>query len=126
LSIIKLSKRAALTIIVLLAICAWGGLLFYTRYVPPQEWPSYLAFFAILGVALTCSFAFFAYVISRFFFSSRFYKATVPTSLRQGVLLALVIIFNLVLRALNSWNIVTAIVILVAAIVVEVILLGRK
>jgi hypothetical protein len=123
---IKLSNRAALTIIVLLALCAWGGLLFYTRFIPPRAWPSYLAFFAILSVALTCTFAFLAYLISRFFFSSRLYKATVLNSLRQGALLALVIIFNLILRALNSWNIVTAIVIFVAAIIVEVVSLGRK
>jgi hypothetical protein len=45
---------------------------------------------------------------------------------RQGILLSLCIVLNLILRALHSWNIITAIIIFVAAIVVEIVSLARK
>jgi hypothetical protein len=50
----------------------------------------------------------------------------VRQAIRESALLALVIILNLMLRALHSWNLAVAVVLLVAAIVVEVLALVRK
>jgi hypothetical protein len=47
-------------------------------------------------------------------------------ALRQGLLLALVIIFNLMLRVWHSWNILAALIIFVAAVIIEVLSLARK
>ena len=60
------------------------------------------------------------------FIPSRLYRATVRHALLQGALLALWIVFNLLLRALHSWNIFTAVVSLGIVLVIEVLSLGRK
>jgi hypothetical protein len=67
-----------------------------------------------------------AYFIGLRFLSSRLYRTTIRHALRQGGLLALCILLNLILLALHSWNIVTAIVIFIAAIIIEVVSLARK
>ena len=104
----------------------WGGFLLFTRFVPPHTTPAFIAFFILLGVAFTSTFSPLAYFIGLRFLSSRLYRATVRHALRQGVLLSLCIILNLILLSLHSWNIFTTIVIFVAAIVIEVVSLARK
>ena len=47
-------------------------------------------------------------------------------ALREGALVSLWIVFNLLLRALHSWNLFVAIVSLGIIIVIEVLSLGRK
>src|SRR5947208_2393929 len=123
---LKLTNRTALYILILLAPFAWGGLLLFTRYVPPNGPLAYLAFFVLLGVALTCTISPIAYVIGLRFISSRLYRTTVRHSIRQGALLSLCVILNLMLLSLRSWSIVTAIVIVIAAIIIEVVSLARK
>ncbi len=122
----KLTNRTALYILMLLAPFAWGGLLLFTRFVPPHTLLAYLAFFVLLGVALTSTFAPLAYFIGLRFLSSRLYRATVRHALRQGALLSLCVVLNMMLLSLRSWNIFTAIVIFVVAIVIEVVSLARK
>jgi hypothetical protein len=122
----KLTNRAALYILILLAPFAWGGLLLFTRYVPPRGPLAYLAFFVLLGVAITCTISPIAYIIGLHFISSRLYRTTVRHSIRQGALLSLCVILNLMLLSLRSWNIVTAIIIVVATIIIEVVSLARK
>jgi hypothetical protein len=123
---LRLSNRTALYILILLAPLVWGGLLLFTRFVPPHTTPAFIAFFILLGVALTSTFSPIAYFISLRFLSSRLYRATVRHAIRQGALLSLCIILNLILLSLRSWNIFTAIVIFVAAIIIEVVSLARK
>ena len=122
----KLTNRNALYLLIVLAPFAWGGLLLFTRYVPPHIPLAYAAFFLLLGIALTSTFSPLAYLIALRFLSSRLYRATVRHALRQGALLSLCIILNLLLRSLHSWNIFTAILIFGAAIVIEVVSLARK
>ncbi len=121
-----MSNRAALYILMLLAPIAWVGLLFFTRFVPPLSILAFIAFFLLLTVALTSTLTPLAYGIGLRFISSQIYRATVRHALRQGALLSLCIVFNLVLRALHSWNIFTAIVIVAVAVVIEVLSLARK
>ena len=123
---LKLTNRTALYILILLAPFIWGGFLLFTRFVPPHTTPAFIAFFILLGIALTSTFSPLAYFISLRFLSSRLYRATVRHALRQGILLSLCIILNLVLLSLHSWSIFTAIVIFVAAVVIEVVSLARK
>ncbi len=123
---IQSTNRKALYILILLAPLLWGGFLLFTRFVPPHTTLAFIAFFILLGVAFASTFSPLAYFISLRFLSSRLYRATVRHALRQGVLLSLCIILNLILLSLHSWNIFTAIVIFIAAIVIEVVSLARK
>jgi hypothetical protein len=122
----RIQNRTALSLLLFMALLVWGGLITFTRFVPPDSVLAYTAFFVLLGVALTCTLAPIAYFIGLRFLSSRLYRATMRHALRQGALLSLCIVLNLLLRSLHSWNIFTAIVIFIAAIVVEVVSLGRK
>ena len=121
-----MTSRKALYTLMILAPIGWGALLLFTRFVPPRMPLAFAAFFVLLGVALTSTFSPVLYFISLRFLSSLRYRASVRHSIRQGALLALCIIFNLILLALHSWNVFTAILILGIAIVVEVLSLGRK
>src|SRR5579872_6002788 len=100
----RVSKRTALYTMMVIAPLAWIGLLLFTRFVPPQTTLAFVTVFVLLYVALTSTLAPLAYVISLRFLSSRLYRATVRHSLRQGALLSLWIVFNLLLRALQSWS----------------------
>lgn len=107
-------------------LCAWGALLLFTRFIAPTTFLAFVAFFAILTVALTGTLTPVAYVVgSRLIPSSR-YRTTVRYALRQGLLLALALVLNLVLRALHSWNPLMCVIILGAAVVVEILALARK
>ncbi len=122
----SVTNRAALYTLLVLAPLAWGGLLLFTRFVPPHTLLAFVAFFMLLTVALISTFSPLAYLISLRFLASRLYRATVRHALRQGALFSLCIVLNLILRALHSWSIFTAVVIFVAAIVIEVLSLARK
>jgi len=123
---LKLTNRTALYMLILLAPFVWGGLLLFTRFIPPHNTLAFIAFFILLGAPLTSVFSPLAYFIGLRFLSSRLYRATVRHALRQGALLSLCIILNLILLSLHSWNIFTAIVIFVATVVIEVVSLARK
>ena len=123
---IKLTNRMTFCILFVLAVCTWVGLVVFTRYVPPQGIMAFVAFFLLLEVALASIFAPVAYVIGLRFISSRLYRTTMRHALRQGILLSLCIVLNLILLALHSWNVVTAIIIFVVAIIIEFISLARK
>jgi len=111
---------------VLLALLAWGALLAFTHFEPPNSIVNFVVVFILLFVALAGTLSPLAYVISLRFISSRLYRATLRHSLRQGMLVALLIVFNLVLRALHSWSIFTAIVSLGIIAVIELLSLARK
>jgi hypothetical protein len=121
-----MTSRISLYTLLGVALLAWMGLLLFTHFVPPLTIPALLAFFVILLVALTSTFTPLAYLIGRWILAERNYRITVRQSIRESALLALVIILNLILRALHSWNLAMGIVLLVAAIIVEVLALVRK
>lgn len=122
----RIGRRGALYSMVLLALVAWGALLAFTHFEPPTGITNFVVVFILLFVALACTFSPLAYVISLRFISSRLYRATLRHSLRQGLLLSFWIVFNLVLRALHSWSLFTAIVSLGIIAVVELLSLARK
>ena len=118
--------RAALYTMMLIAPLAWIGLALFTRFVPPQTVLAFITVFVLLGVALTSTLSPIAYFVVRRFLSSRLYRATVRHALRQGTLVSLWIVFNLMLRSLHSWSLFTAIVSLGIVIVIELLSLARK
>jgi hypothetical protein len=124
--ITSMTNRSALYTLMILAPLAWGGLFVFTYFVPPHTLLAFVALFVLLGVAFTCTFSPLAYFVTSPFLSSRKYQVTIRQVLRQGALLSLGIILNLILLALRSWSIFTAVVIFVAAVVVEVLSLARK
>ncbi len=121
-----MTNRTSLNILMLLAPLAWAALLLFTHFVPPQAVLAYIAFFVLLGIALISTLSPLAYFISLRFISSRLHRATVRHALREGTLVSLWAVFNLLLRALHSWSLFVAIVSLGIVIVVEVLSLGRK
>jgi hypothetical protein len=123
---LKLTNRHALYLLIVLAPFLWGGLLLFTRLIPPHTILAFIAFFVLIGIAITSTFAPIAYFISLRFLSSRLSRTTVRHALRQGALLSLCAILNLILLSLHSWNIFAAIIIFAAAIVIEVVSLAKK
>jgi hypothetical protein len=121
-----MTRRGALYVMALMALLAWGALLAFTHFEPPGGVANFVVVFILLFVALACTFSPLAYLISLRFISSRLYRATLRHSLRQGMLLALWIVFNLILRALHSWSLFTTIVSLGIVAVIEVLSLARK
>jgi hypothetical protein len=121
-----MSNRSSLYTLLLIAPLAWAGLLLLTRFVPPNALLAFVGFFLILSVALTSTCAPAAYFVGRHIFSSQRYRTTVRHAMRQGALISLVIVLNLILRALHSWSVFMAIVILAAAVLLEVLSLARK
>ena len=111
---------------VVMALLAWGVLLAFTYFEPPNSVMKFVVVFVLLFVALACTFTPLAYLISLRFISSRLYRATLRHALRQGMLLALWIVFNLILRALHSWSIFTAIVSLGIVAVIELLSMAKK
>ena len=109
-----------------IAPLAWACVFLFTFLVPPKSPLIYATLFLLLGIALTSTFTPIAYGIGLRFITSRLYRATMRHALRQGLLLALVIIFNLMLRVWHSWNILAALIIFVAAVIIEVLSLARK
>lgn len=121
-----MSRHVSLYLLLLLAAVAWGALLLYTRYIPPATVMAFVAFFLLLSIALVCTLTPIVYFIGLRLFPKRLYYATQRHALRQGILLSLIVVLNILLSTLNSWNIFTAIIILAVAIVVEVLSLARK
>src|SRR6266566_4644793 len=111
---LKLTNRHALYLLIVLAPIFWRALL------------AYFTLFILLGLAITSTFTPIAYFISLRFLSSRLARTTVRHALRQGILLSLCIVLNLILLALHSWNIFAAIIIFAAAIVIEIVSLAKK
>ncbi|HZS77203.1 MAG TPA: hypothetical protein VFA41_11375 [Ktedonobacteraceae bacterium] len=122
----RIPNRTALYILMLLALLAWAAVLLYTRFVPPDNVLSFVTFFVLFGVALTCTLSPLAYFIGRRFVPLRLYRPTVRKALRQSALLSLWVVFNLLLRALHSWSIFTMIISLGIVGVVEFLLLARN
>lgn len=121
-----MTNRASLNILIILALLAWVALLVFTHFEPPQTVQVYATFFVILAVALTCTLSPVAYFVSKRFTSSQLYRATIRNAIREGALVSLWVVFNLLLRALHSWSLFVALVSLVIIIVIEVLFLGRK
>jgi len=125
-----MTSRASFYTLIAIAPLSWGGLLLFTYYVPPPASTAsslpFVVLFLITMVALTSTFAPLAYLAGTRLLSARYYHATMRAAIRQGSLIALAIMLNIIFYILNSWSIFMAIVILAAAAVVEMLFLAPK
>jgi hypothetical protein len=120
------TNRSALSITGIIALVAWASVLLFTGFVPPHTLLAFVAFFLILSIALISTFTPITYIFSRLLFMHRRHLVTMRYAFRQATLFTLVVLFNLILRALHSWNIFTALIILATAIIIEILALARK
>lgn len=121
-----MTERSSLLLSLVITLITWGSLLLFTYFIPPISLLAFVAFFALLAIGLSTTLTPITYMLGRRLFKSRLYRRTRRHGIRQGILLTLVILLNLILRALHSWNVFTCIVTLVIAVVVEVVALARK
>ncbi len=121
-----MTGRVVLYSSVAVALVAWLAIAFFTRFVAPTSIMAFTLLFILLGIALTSTLTPITYGIGLRLITSRVYRATVSHAVRQALLLSLAAILNLLLLSLRSWNIFTGLIILAAAIVVEVLFLARK
>lgn len=123
----SISARALFIALPIVALLAWGGLLLFTRYVPPQSTLAFIIFFTLSGVALFCTLAPLIHLVTRGILARRHVRPPVINhALREALLISIWIVFNLSLRVLHSWNFFTAIVSFGIIIVSEILALGRK
>jgi hypothetical protein len=120
------TNRSALSLTGIIALVAWASVLLFTGFVPPHTLLAFIAFFLILFIALIGTFTPIMYILGRLLLMHRRDLVTMRYAFRQATLLALVILLNLILRALHSWNIFTALIILAAAVIIEILALSRK
>jgi hypothetical protein len=118
------SRRGALLMIALIALCAWGGLLTFTYFVPPQGQVAPLVFL-LLGLALWSTSTLPIYAISWLILARRGYRPTLSQAVREGGLISAWLIFNLLLKTLSSWSILGAVVSFGIIVVIELLVLGR-
>jgi hypothetical protein len=119
-------RFSPLATIMLIAPLSWGSLLLYPHLVTAQTFPASIPFFLLLVVALTSTVTPTVYIIARIFSTTRMYQPTVRSAIRDAALSTLIVILNLTLRLLSSWNLLTAVLIVLAVIVVEVMAQARK
>jgi hypothetical protein len=121
-------KSGGILFIVLfcVALLAWGGLALFTRYVPPQTVSALLIFFLLLSIALVGTLSSLIYLVTTWILTARSRYAIPGQALRQGGLISLWILCNLLLRLLHSWSFFTAIVSFGIITVVEILALGHK
>jgi Flp pilus assembly protein TadB len=121
-----MSTRSSIHKLFLIALFAWSGLLLFTYFVKPQSALAFIIFLLIVSVALTSTLTIIAYGTSCYLFPSRVYRATIRRAIHQGALLSLAIVLDLILRILHSGNTFTAIMIVGATLVLEVLTLAKK
>ncbi|GCE18308.1 hypothetical protein [Dictyobacter kobayashii] len=121
-----MKKNPFRTIVAMIAPLAWGGLLLFTYLVVPSSLFTFLTFFSLLAIALMCTFFPFTHLLGQRLLFTRRYRATTRQALRQAGLLTFIIVANLILRALHSWNLLTVFIIILAAVIVEILSLARK
>jgi hypothetical protein len=117
-----MSNRSAFLILLSIALVAWGGLLTFTHFIPPRTFLAFSTFFLILAVAITSTIAPFAYLIAGLLFRRCKYKPSMRSAIRRGLLCSVIVVLNLLLRVLNSWNLLTAILIVLAIFIIEAII----
>lgn len=119
----QLNRRNLLIIIVILALCTWGGLALFTYYIQPSSLPAILAVFVLLGIALCCTCTVLIYLISWSILVRRARHPGVLQALRESGLITVWLLFNLLLSALHSWSVFTTVVSFGIIIVIELLAL---
>lgn len=122
-----MATRHPIVALTLLALAAWIGLLLFGRFVRPAGLLAPALFLLLLFIALAASFTPIAQLVgTRLVRSKWYYQHRWRHALRQGTLITLAIITNLALLALGAWFWADVLLIVIAAVLVELIALARK
>lgn len=122
-----MATRHPILALALLALAAWLGLLLFGRFVRPAGLLTPTLFLLLLFIALALTLAPLAQLVGgRLIRSKWYFQHRRRHALRQGTLVALAIVTNLALLALGAWFWADVLLILLAAVLVEFIVLARK
>ena len=122
-----MAARHPIVTMTVVALIAWIGLVLFGKLVAPEGALARILFLFLLLVALTATFTPIAQLVGSQVVRSKWYAQHAwRHALRQGVLLALVIVANLTLKALDAWFWADILLIALAAVLVELIALARK
>jgi hypothetical protein len=105
-----------------LALLSLGGLLLFTRFVPPASVQAIVCVFVLLTLTLLGTTAPLLYGIRKLFPRTRRDNFTTNHSLREAALLSTYIVFNVLLRVLHSWSLFSALVSAAIVVVLEILL----
>lgn len=120
----KISGRALLRTTSIALVLLWGGLLLFTRFVSPQSTPARWLFFLLISLALLSTLIPVIYLFRVRFPRRRLASAAACHTLREAILLTTCIVFNLLLRLLQSWSIFTTLISLGIVVVIEILALN--
>ncbi len=119
--------RHPMIALVLVALGAWVTLGLFGTFVSPDSALARSAFLLLLFLALTATLTPLARLAGIRLVRTKWYHLHgVRHALRQGALIALAIVANLVLIALGAWFWADVILILLAVVLVEMIAFARK
>ena len=119
--------RHPIATMAVVALFAWLGLALFGKLVAPQGALSRALFLLLLLIALTATCTPVAQLVGSRFIRSKWYvQHSFRHALRQGSLLALAIVANLALKALDAWFWADILLIVVAVVLVEIIAIARK
>jgi hypothetical protein len=122
-----MAGRHPILTMVLVALVAWLCLGLFGKFVAPESAGARLVFLLLLLMALTATFTPAAQLIgSRLVRSKTYAQHRLRHAFRQGGLLALAIVANLTLKALDAWSWADVILIALAVALIELIALARK
>ncbi len=109
------------------ALFAWLGLGLFGKLVAPEGAFPRILFLLLLLIALTATFTPIAQLVGSRLVRSKWYALhAFRHALRQGLLIALAIVANLTLKALDAWFWADVLLIALAAVLVEIIAIARK
>lgn len=122
-----MANRHPILTMVVVALVAWVGLGLYGKFVPPEGALARSLFLLLMFITLTATFTPIALLIGRRLIRSKWYaRHAWRHALRQGALVALAIVANLALKALDAWFWADIILIALAVVLIELIALARK
>jgi len=122
----RLSQRALLCTLAILALPAWGGLLLFTYAITPSGGLIFFGFFSLLAIGLLSTLIPLIYLVARPILAARKLRPRLGQVIRQASLISAWIMFNLLLRLLHSWSIFTAVVSFGIIVVIELLALGKN
>lgn len=120
-----MSTRSSMQRLLLITLVAWSGLLLFTYFVEPRSMLALVIFFLIASVALTSCFAIMAFLLGSALPVS-VYTMTIRRAIRQGALLSVALLLNLLLGLLHSGSIFTVLTIVGTALVLEMLTWTKK
>lgn len=120
-------RRHPMIALALVALGAWVTLGLFGKFISPNSPLARVAFLLLLFLALTTTLAPIARLVAFWLVGSKWYHLHgVRHAVRQSALIALAIVANLALVALEAWSWIDIILLVIAIALIEIIALARK